>query len=216
MRRAPFFAFEGGDGAGKSTQINRLKDALEADGLNVIVTREPGGTPGAEEIRQLIVTGHADRFDARTEMLLVYAARADHLARLINPARAAGTVVITDRFSDSTRAYQGFAGGLDLAMIDALDRLIVGDDGPDLTFVLDLPVDIGLGRALRADNQETRFEDRGRSFQDRVRAGFLTIAKASPETHRIIDAARAPEAIARDIAAAAAPLLAQWKDERPR
>ena len=212
--RAPFFAFEGGDGAGKSTQIALFRDYLLQRGLDVDVTREPGGTPGAEEIRNLIVTGAANRFEATTEMLLVYAARADHLARRINPARARGAVVVTDRFSDSTRAYQGYAGGVDLHTIDALDRLIVGDDGPDLTFILSIPVDEGLARARRADNVETRFEDKGRSFQEKVSAGFIEIARAAPETHAIIDAGQSIERVAAAIVAAAGPLIDRWLESR--
>ncbi len=190
--RGPFITFEGGDGTGKSTQIELLARRLREAGRDVVVTREPGGSEGAESIRQLIVRGAADRWSSRVEALLIYAARADHLERTINPARARGAVVLCDRFSDSTMAYQGIAGALGQAAVRELDRIVVGDDGPQLTFVLDSPVEVGLSRAGRRGG-DNRFEAKGSEFQESVRQAFLAIARGEPSRCILIDAA-APEA----------------------
>lgn len=199
-RRGPFITFEGGDGAGKSTQITQLAAHLRRAGSDVVVTREPGGSPGAEDIRTLLVKGAADRWSPMSEALLVYAARADHLERTINPARARGAVVLCDRFSDSTMAYQGIAGGLGRAAVKSLDALVVGDDGPTLTFILDAPVRDSLARA-GARGGDTRFEAKGAGYQERVRQAFLAIAQSAPDRCVVVNASRSVEAIEAEIAA---------------
>ena len=148
MSRGRFITFEGGEGAGKSTQARRLVERLNALGLNVVLTREPGGSEGAEALRGLLLTGETDRWTPTAETLLMYAGRSDHLTRLIRPALEAGTWVVCDRFSDSTRAYQGAGGGVNPAFIEAIEAEVVGDDRPDLTLVFDMPVELGLERAF--------------------------------------------------------------------
>lgn len=198
--RGRFITLEGGDGAGKSTQAHLLADRLRSAGKSVCVTREPGGSPGAEAIRTLLVTGGAGRWTSLSETLLFYAARADHLAHAIRPALERGEWVICDRFFDSTRAYQGYAGGVEFALLDALDARVVGTDRPDLTLILDLPVADGLARAAsRCPNGEGRFESRGEAFHESLRQGFLTIAKAEPNRCRVIDARPDPGEVARAI-----------------
>lgn len=199
-RRGPFITFEGGDGVGKSTQIARLAERLRAAGREVVVTREPGGSPGAEAIRALLVQGAADRWSARTEALLMFAARADHLERTINPARARAAVVLCDRFADSSMAYQGIAGALGREAVATLDKLIVGADGPTLTFVLDAPSQEGLKRAGARGDGDNRFEAKGAEYQERVRQAFLEIAKDAPDRCVVINAARDIDTIADDIA----------------
>lgn len=196
-----FITIEGGEGAGKSTQIGRLRDALTALGLHVTVTREPGGSVGAEEIRKLLMGGGVDRWDAVTEALLVYAARRDHLVRTIWPALARGDWVISDRFEDSTRAYQG-AGGLDAAAIERLGGVARGDFRPDLTLILDLPVAVGRARAAARRGPGDRFEDRGDGFHEKVREIFLATAAAEPDRCAVIDASPDLETVAAAIAAA--------------
>lgn len=200
-RRGPFITFEGGDGVGKSTQIARLAAHLKAGGFDVVATREPGGSPGAEAIRSLLVNGSVDRWSPLAEALMMFAARADHLEKTINPARARGAVVICDRFADSTRAYQGAAGGLDKQTVEALRRLVVGEDGPSLTFILDAPTEVGLARA-GVRGGETRFEAKGADYQEKVRQAFLDIAANEPERCLVIDAAQTPDLVAAAIARA--------------
>lgn len=195
-----FITLEGGEGAGKSTQIARLKDWLEARGHTVLTTREPGGSAGGEMIRKLLVEGPADRWDGPTEALLHFAARRDHLRAIVWPALKRGTWVASDRFADSTRAYQGYGHGIDLGLLDRLYDIAVGDFRPDLTLILDLPVDAGLARAARRRGSETRYESLPRDFHDRVRAGFLEIAKREPARCVVIDASRDVERVAQDIA----------------
>lgn len=197
-RRGAFISFEGGDGAGKSTQIERLAAHLRKAGLDVVTTREPGGAPGAEQIRTLLVNGPPDRWTPLTEALLMYAARADHLARTINPARARGAIVLSDRFSDSTKAYQGEAGALGVDAVRTLNNLVVGADGPDLTIVLDAG-EAGLSRA-RHRGGEDRFESKGAEYQRRVREAFAAIAAAEPERCALIRADREIDAVAADVA----------------
>ena len=187
ITRGRFITFEGGEGAGKTTQIALLRQRLEAAGRTVLATREPGGTPGAEEIRRLLVTGEPGRWDAWTEALLVTAARRDHVERVIRPALAAGTWVLCDRFLDSTLAYQGGALGRDA--IEALHSLVFGRLRPDLTLVLDIDPAVGLERAGKRAGGEGRFEARGLEWHRRLRETFLAIAKAEPGRCRIIDAA---------------------------
>ncbi|WP_374382725.1 dTMP kinase [Dongia sp.] len=191
-----FVTFEGGEGAGKSTQIRLLADRLRAAGHAVEVTREPGGTKGAEEIRTLLVEGGAGRWQAETEALLHFAARAEHLAHVIRPALMAGKWVLCDRFADSTLAYQGYGQGLDLDWLWTLRRHIVGPTEPGLTLVMDMPVEKGLARA----ETEQRYERMGVDFHRRLGAGFRQLAAAEPDRCRIIDAARSREEIAAEIA----------------
>ena len=195
MSRGRFITLEGGEGAGKSTQRAALAAALRAAGLTVEETREPGGSPGAEEIRDLLVHGEAGRWDAETEALLVFAARRDHLARRIRPALEAGAWVVCDRFADSTYAYQGYGRGLDLAALRALYAFAVGDLRPDLTLLFDLPVEAGLARAVGRAGAAERFEGLDRGFHERVRRGFLEMAAAEPERFAVIDATQPPEAV---------------------
>lgn len=201
-RRGFFVSFEGGDGAGKSTHIRRLAEKLAADGRAVVVTREPGGSPGAEEIRKLLVEGAADRWSALAETLLMNAARADHLERTIRPALARGEIVLTDRFADSTTAYQGLAGALGEEATATLRGLVVGADEPDLTIILDLPIEAGLARSAARGGREARFESKGRDYQERVRAAFLEIARRAPDRCVVIDATRSVEAVFEDVARA--------------
>jgi dTMP kinase len=191
-----FITFEGGEGGGKSTQIRRLADRLRARGRAVIATREPGGSPGAEALRTLLVTGAADRWSPLSETLILYAARSDHLERVIRPALAEGAAVLSDRFADSTRAYQGAGGGIDPAFIAELERRVLGPTRPDLTLILDLPAEDGLARAGRRGDEETRFEDKGLAFHRRLREEFLAIARHEPERCRLIDASQDVEAVA--------------------
>ena len=188
MSRGIFITLEGGEGTGKSTQTRRLVERLRALGYGVVQTREPGGSTGAEAIRNLVVAGDAERWSARTESLLMYAARSDHLERTIRPALEAGDWVVCDRFADSSRAYQGAGGGVPPAFIETLDAGIVGDDQPDLTLVFDLPVEVGLERAFGRGLFETRFESKGLGFHSRLREGFLAIARDHPERCVLIDA----------------------------
>ena len=190
-----FVTFEGGEGAGKSTQIRLLADRLRAAGELVEVTREPGGTKGAEEIRALLVEGGAGRWQAESEALLHFAARAEHLAHVIRPALAAGKWVLCDRFADSTLAYQGYGQGLDLDWLWTLRRHIVGATEPGLTLILDLPVESGLARA----ETEQRYERMGVDFHRRLAAGFRQLAAADPVRCCLIDAARDREAISAEI-----------------
>ena len=196
MSRGRFITFEGGEGAGKSTQARRLARALEEHGLSVTVTREPGGSPGAEDIRSLIVSGDTDRWTPLTETLLVFAARADHLECTIRPALKSGKWVICDRFVDSTFAYQGIGQGMSAETIDRLRDLVVGPDMPALTLILDLPVETGLERAGRRDHAEDRFERMGDNFHQKLRQAFLDIASAEPERCVVIDAAQDEDAVA--------------------
>jgi len=193
--------FEGGEGCGKSTQIKRLASALDLRGERFLVTREPGGSPGAEDIRRLLVEGEPGRWDAITEALLVSAARRDHVERVIRPALAEGRWVLCDRFHDSTTAYQGAGHGVDADTLEELRRIALGDLRPDLTLLLDLDIDIGLGRAQGRGGKETRFERFDRAFHQRVRDGFLTIARTEPGRVRLIDASDTPEAVAAAILA---------------
>lgn len=183
-----FIAIEGVDGAGKGVQSRSLRDALLAAGIDVLLTREPGGSAGAEEIRQLLVQGETDKWGAIEELLLIYAARRSHLTQTIWPALAQGRWVISDRFADSSRAFQGFAGGLGLPAVDAIHHFVVGDFAPDLTFVLDLAPEVSLARTHARGGTEDRFEKKGAAYQQKVREGFLYIAGQNPRTHVVIDA----------------------------
>jgi dTMP kinase len=196
MARGLFITFEGGEGTGKSTQVRRLAERIATLGREVVVTREPGGSPGAEAIRGLLVSGAVDRWSAISEALLMNAARRDHIERLIAPALARGAVVLCDRFADSTRAYQGAAGGAPLSLITALEAAVVGDCRPDLTLVLDLPAEVGLARADTLGGLEARFERKGAAFHAAIRQAFLDIASAEPGRYAVVDASGSPEAVA--------------------
>jgi len=200
QRRGHFISFEGGEGAGKSTQTRLLKSALEARGKRVVLTREPGGSPGAEEIRKLVVEGEPQRWTPLSETLLFLAARADHVARVIDPALARGEWVVSDRFSDSTYVYQGVARGLGTEKVRRLQEAALGSFAPDLTIVLDLDPAEGLKRAgTRAQGNETRFERFGADFHQKLRAAFRDIAKSEPKRCIVVDGGRAPELVAADV-----------------
>jgi len=203
-----FITLEGGEGAGKSTQARRLAERLTARGHPVVVTREPGGSEGAEKIRELLVTGAADRWSPMTETLLVYAARRDHVERTIAPALAAGDWVVSDRFADSTRAYQGAGGGVSGSLIQALERHVLGETRPDLTLILDLPVEAGLARIAGRTHAETRFEAKGGAFHQRLREGFLAIARVESDRCAVIDATQGLDAVEAAIWAAVEARLA--------
>jgi dTMP kinase len=198
-----FITFEGGEGTGKSTQIDRLRRRLQGMRQPVLVTREPGGSPRAERIREFLLEGRAKGLGTFTEALLFAAARLDHLEQTIKPALAAGTHVLCDRFADSTRAYQGAMGQVDTTLIAALERVVLDGVEPDVTFILDLPAEIGLSRArLRRENKGEsidRFEAEDRSFHEALRKAFLDIAESAPRRCVVIDAAREQEEVAEDI-----------------
>ena len=203
MTAGRFITFEGIDGSGKSTQARLLHQRLVTLGVPSILTREPGGSPGAEEIRRLLVEGDPDRWSPETEILLFTAARRDHLERTIRPALAQGKCVISDRFADSTRVYQGAARGDLRALVDRLHDEVIGTE-PDLTFVIDMDPDTALGRGLARRSGEDRFEDMGAAFQRRLRDGFRQLAQDNPVRCRLIDGNREVEIIAREVAEIAA------------
>jgi len=221
MARGKFITFEGGEGSGKSTQVRLLADRLKARAIDAVLTREPGGSPFAERLRRVLLDPAVEPHTPLAEALLFYAARADHLDKIIRPALAQGRWVVCDRFSDSTRVYQGQAGAVDLTTIDALDALVVAPTQPDLTFVIDVPVEIGLARALvrRGDGGKgetggakggpsaardrgaqpllaDRYESRDFLYHNRLREGFLRVAAAEPERCTVINGKQTPEEIA--------------------
>ncbi len=193
-----FVTLEGIDGSGKSTQARRLADALRARGREVVLTREPGGSPGAEEIRALLLEGAPDRWSPETEILLFTAARRDHLERTIAPALGRGAIVICDRFADSTRMYQGLRGADLRALVDRLHALMIGRE-PDLTVLIDIDPETGLDRARARQGGEDRFEGFGAGLQARLRQGFLDLARAQPGRFAVIDGARDADAVAADV-----------------
>jgi dTMP kinase len=203
-----FISFEGIDGSGKSTQARLLADALRTGGHDVLLTREPGGSAGAEEIRKLVLEGPPDRWSAETEILLFTAARRDHLERTIRPALDAGQIVICDRFADSTRMYQGLRGAGLRQMVDSLHDLMIGQE-PDLTLLIDMDPTIGLARALGRQGAEERFESFGQQMQEQMRAGFLALARDHSDRICVIDGARAPDEVATDVARIVADHLAK-------
>jgi dTMP kinase len=200
MNRPRFITFEGIDGSGKSTQARLAADHLRAQGQDVVLTREPGGSAGAEEIRKLLLTGTTDRWSAETEILLFTAARRDHLEKTIAPALAAGQVVISDRFADSTRIYQGATRGDLRAKVDALHDLMIARE-PDLTFIIDMDPGLALERGLARHSGEDRFEDFGLGFQETLRHGFLALARTAKHRCVLIDGNRPVAQIASDVAA---------------
>jgi dTMP kinase len=197
-----FISFEGIDGSGKSTQARLLADALTVGGHDVVLTREPGGSVGAEEIRALVLEGDPDRWSAESEILLFTAARRDHLEKTITPALAAGKIVICDRFADSTRMYQGISRGDLRQVVDQLHSLMIGRE-PDVTFIVDMDPAVGLSRAKSRQTAEERFEDFGLELQTKMRAGFLALAEEFCERCVLIDGAQPMEAVTADILAQA-------------
>ncbi|NOD34829.1 MULTISPECIES: dTMP kinase [unclassified Ruegeria] len=193
-----FLTFEGIDGSGKSTQARMLADQLRLQGHEVVLTREPGGSPGAEEIRRLVLEGDPDRWSAETELLLFTAARRDHLERTIEPALAAGKVVICDRFADSTRMYQGLSRGNLRGLVDQLHNLMIGRE-PDMTLLIDMDPETGLSRAKGRQGTEERFEDFGPDLQKKMRAGFLALADEFSGRFRIVDGNRDMDSVAQDV-----------------
>lgn len=197
-----FITFEGIDGSGKSTQARALADRLRGERHDVVLTREPGGSAGAEEIRRLLVEGATDRWSAETEILLFTAARRDHLEKTIRPALERGAVVVSDRFADSTRVYQGATRGDLRGLVDRIHDAVIATE-PDLTFVIDMEPETALARGLARKSGEDRFEDFGAGFQTRLRAGFLQLARDFPDRCRLIDGNRPAETVALDVAAIA-------------
>jgi dTMP kinase len=196
--RGRFISIEGGEGAGKSTQVGLLAAVLDRAGIPVRATREPGGSPGGEAIRRLLLEGEGERWDAIGEALLLVAARRDHLARVIAPALAQAIWVVSDRFADSTIAYQGYGRGVTLDDLAALHRFALGDFAPDLTVILDLPVEIGLARAA-ARSPADRFERLDRDFHEKLRQGFRQIADENPTRCILIDGSGAPQTVHRAV-----------------
>nr|WP_206188432.1 dTMP kinase [Sedimentitalea sp. CY04] len=190
--------FEGIDGSGKSTQCRLLAEALQAQGREVVLTREPGGSKGAEEIRSLVLEGDPDRWSAETELLLFTAARRDHLERTIEPALEAGKIVVCDRFADSTRMYQGLSRGNLRPAVDKLHQLMIGRE-PDLTILVDMDPEVGLSRAKGRQTAEERFEDFGLELQQKMRTGFLDLAQEFAPRFRVIDGNRPVETVAADV-----------------
>jgi len=201
LRKGCFITFEGGEGVGKSTQAQLLANRLREAGLKTLMTREPGGSPRAEALRRVILSGAATPFGSSGEAILFSAARIDHIDQKIAPALASGEWVICDRFADSTRAYQGAAGKLDKALIDSLEKVAVGDTRPDLTLILDMPVEKSLARAAERRDvaKPDRFEGEGRGFHETLRQAFLQIAAAEPKRCVLIDADRGSEDVAKSI-----------------
>jgi dTMP kinase len=196
LKRGFFITLEGGEGSGKSTQAKRLAAHLAASGIEVVLTREPGGTPQGEALRALLVSGDTTNWSPASEAMLMSAAREVHVRTIIEPALARGAIVISDRFMDSTRVYQGYAGGVSPDVIAVLESAAVGECMPDLTLIFDLPAEQGLARAgSRGTANEDRFERKGRSFHEKLRQGFLAIAAAEPRRCTVIDASAAPDAV---------------------
>jgi len=199
--RGKFISFEGGEGSGKSTQIKLLAQRLEAAKLRAILTREPGGSPGAEIIRHLVLSGMGKLLGPEAETLLFAAARDDHVRTVIEPALTQGTWVLCDRFSDSTRAYQGRLGNVDPGVLNAMQRVTIGDLKPDLTIILDVPVEIGLKRAAarRGDGAPDRFEAEDINFHQGLRDAYRQIAAEDPERCVLIDATASPDIVAAQV-----------------
>lgn len=199
MNKGLFITFEGGEGTGKSTQIRLAAEFIRNLGRDVVQTREPGGSPSAEEIRHLLVTGHSDRWSPLAETLLFYAARVEHWRQVIKPALQAGKVVLCDRFADSTMAYQVYAGGLPGQTLTAIHTASMNGIEPDLTIILDLAVTEGLKRAQARNDVENRFESKGPQFHENLRQGFLTIARQNPARCRVVDASQSVETVHKSV-----------------
>lgn len=201
-----FITLEGPEGAGKSTNREYLAQRLREHGLDVVLTREPGGTPLAERIRELLLTPADEPMNSDTELLLVFAARAQHLAQVIHPALARGAVVLCDRFTDATYAYQGGGRGLSVQRIEQLEHFVQGDKRPDLTLIFDLPVEVGLSRAA-ARGRLDRFEQEGLNFFEAVRSAYLNRAGQNPQRYRVVDAGQSLAAVQQDLDALLPELL---------
>tara|TARA_A100001037_G_scaffold306512_1_gene352249 strand:+ start:5379 stop:6008 length:630 start_codon:yes stop_codon:yes gene_type:complete len=199
VSRGRFISFEGGEGAGKSTQVALLAEALTSRGIGCLSTREPGGSRGAEEIRQLLVQGDVGRWDSMCEALLHFAARRDHVTTVIEPALQDGTWVICDRYTDSTFAYQGHGQGLDITFIKNLHRTATNDIWPDLTIILDVPVAEGFDRISGRATSDDRYERMDGEFHTRLRAGFLEIAAQDPPRCAVVDSRQTTEDVHREI-----------------
>ena len=208
MNTGCFISFEGIDGSGKSTQARMLADRLRDAGHDVVLTREPGGSPGGEEIRALVLQGDPDRWSAETELLLFTAARRDHMERIILPALESGQIVICDRFADSTRMYQGLSRGDLRATVDALHDLMIGRE-PDLTLLIDIDPGRGLARAKGRNGTEERFEDFGADLQAKMRSGFLSLAEEFKDRFTVINGARDINSVASDITKTVSTYLTQ-------
>ena len=196
---AELIVLEGVDGAGKGVQSRMLLSAMKAAGLDAILTREPGGSPGAEEIRRLIVEGEPNRWDDMTELLLIYAARRSHVMDTIKPALKQGTWIISDRFADSSRAFQGVAGNLGIDVVDRIHEEALGDFNPELTLILDLDPEISLSRADARGGAEDRFEQKGIEYQARVREGFRQLAEMTPQSRKLIDASGTMDEVSQNV-----------------
>lgn len=211
-----FISFEGGEGAGKSTQIRLLADSLRRRGYDVLVTREPGGSPGAEAVRHVLLSGAAEAYGTRMEAILFSAARSDHVEEVIRPALMSGAIVLCDRFMDSSRVYQGVTGNLEPEFIEALQRVAVNGVVPDCTIIFDLPASIGLERARRRGAQEAeapdRFEKEELETHEKRREAFLDIAAADPDRCKVVDANRPEATIAATVLAIVEPLLSRFAD----
>ena len=199
MARGKFITFEGGEGTGKSTQVALLGAALRQIDISVVLSREPGGSPGAEEIRNFLVNGEVNRWSPMSEVLLNYAARIEHLEKTIHPALDQNSWVISDRFSDSTIAYQGYGHGVDSSTLNLLNSILIGEFKPDLTLIFDLDLEIGLARARARGEGENRYERMGRDFHERLRQGFLDIALGEAERCCVIDASLSIDQVACNI-----------------
>lgn len=204
-----FVTFEGGDGAGKSTQIRRLAEALRAAGRDVVLTREPGGSPGAEAVRHVLLSGAAEAFGTRMEAILFAAARNDHVEELIRPALLAGKIVLCDRFMDSSRVYQGVTGNLEPEFVETLQRIAINGAVPDCTLILDLPAKVGLERVKKraADEGPDRFEKEELETHEKRREAFLDIAAREPERCHVVNALQPEDAVAAEILAIVKQLL---------
>ena len=208
-----FITFEGGDGSGKSTQVNLLKDYLDNLNFETIKTREPGGTPSAEILRDLLTTGEVEKWTPMSEALLMWASRYEHLIQVIEPALNSGKNVICDRFYDSTYAYQGVAHNLGIDKMEKLKKIIIGDIEPDITFVLDIDPKAGLKRSLDRSNQENRFESYNIDFHNNIRSAFLEIAKKNKDRCIVIDATLNKQEINNLIITVIDNLIADKKEE---
>jgi len=199
LKRGKFITFEGGEGAGKTTQAERLADSLNRNGYETLLTREPGGTFGAEAIRDLVLSGTHERWSGMTELLLMYAARVDHVEKLIEPALARGVWVISDRFSDSTLAYQGYARGVDMGPVHAVHAAVMGGFSPDLTVLFDIDPVLALKRVQTRGDELSRFDSESLEFHKTIRTAFLEIAKQAPQRIKTIDAAASRDEITTQI-----------------
>lgn len=212
-----FVSFEGGEGSGKSTQIGRLADWLcqTWPQIELVRTREPGGTQQSEQIRALLVNGQADKYSARTEALLMVAARTELVNQIIQPALRRGAIVLCDRFRDSTSVYQGLAHDIDQADIDRLHQFAIGDLKPHKTFLLDLPAEEGLARAGQRGATESRFEEKGLAFHSRVREGYRQLAEANKDRFVVLDASQPEAGLAAEIRQHITPLMEQFTQNDP-